>query len=130
MVAPYFYGAPAPNFQNLVASCYPTPSKRGSAPFSSYSRPGWASHLGDLADLDGDGVEDVAVVAYGPPQVFVGMISTAGLLKPGFPVGIALPAQPLSIRAIDINKDGKPDLIVSTADNGPIAGAIYVSVER
>jgi uncharacterized protein (TIGR03437 family) len=126
MVAPYNYNAPMPNFQNLITSCTPAPTKKGSAPFSSYNRAGWSSHLGDLADLDGDGIEDVVVVAYGPPQLFIALISSSGHQKSGFPVGIALPAQPLSVRAIDINKDGKPDLIVSTADNASTAGAIYV----
>ena len=126
MAMPILYGS-QPNVQELITSCYPAPGK-GATPFSSYSRAGWSSLMGDSADFDGDGTPDAVFIPYKPIEVFEVLIAASGVPKANYPVAIALPAPPLMIRAIDVNKDGKPDLIVSTADapSGNSPGAIYV----
>ena len=125
--APFLYTS-LPNIQTQVTSCYSKPTKKGSAPLPLYNAVGYASYLGSAADLDGDGVADAVLIAYKPVEIFEVLMAASGVPKPGYPVGIATPAPPLSIRVVDVNKDGKPDLVFSAADNpnGTPVSSIYV----
>jgi uncharacterized protein (TIGR03437 family) len=127
-IAPYLVGSQIPNFQTAITSCYPGPAKKGSAPFTSLVRQGSGAYLADYADLDGDGVQDAVLIAYKPNLVFQILMAASNVPKSGYPLPLPLPGSPVAIRIADLNKDGRPDLIVSTrsAPSGSPAGQIYV----
>ena len=131
-LAPYFYAATVPNLQATITSCYPGPTKKGSTLFSSYNRQGWASHLGDWADLDGDGVEDAVMIFYKPNLLYTVMLTSSNVLKSGSPSPVVFNGTPLSVRLADVNKDGHPDLIVAVGDSPDksVTSAIWVVLNR
>ncbi len=112
-IAPLLLGTETPNLQNMITSCYPITNKKGAAAFSSLARPGWSSYLGDYADLDGDGVLDGVLIAYHPNVVFVVLMAPSNVPKAGYPQPVTLPGPPVAVRAVDVNGDGKPDLVIS-----------------
>jgi uncharacterized protein (TIGR03437 family) len=127
-VAPFLYSSATNNFQDVITSCYPVTTKKGSAAFTSYNRAGFASYLADQADLDGDGVPDAVMISYKPNLVQVILMAPSDVPKSGSPSPVTVGAPPISVRAVDVNKDGKPDLIISAGDNpnGSPPGSIYV----
>ena len=131
-IAPLLLGSTVPNLQNTITSCFPVSNKKGSAPFSSNVRAGWSSYIGDYADLDGDGVMDGALIAYKPNVVYIVLMAPSNVPKAGYPVNITLPGAPVSLRVVDVNKDGKPDLIVAAADavTGNPPASIYVMLNN
>jgi len=120
------------NLQNSFAGCLPVGKRSGTTPFSSYTRPGFGSQLGDLVDLDGDGVADVAMIASKPRNIYVILLTASLTAKPGAPGIYTLPAPALTIRAVDVNKDGKPDLVVVAADSadGRTPAQVYVLINK
>jgi uncharacterized protein (TIGR03437 family) len=117
-IAPLLISSQVPNLQNNITSCFPAPAKKGSAPFASFARPGWSAVRGDYADFDGDGVLDAVLISYKPVQTFEILMAGSSVPKAGYPAPITVAGPPVAVRAIDVNKDGKPDLVIAAGASG------------
>ncbi len=67
------------------------------------------------ADLDGDGVVDLAVVNFASSQLSVLLGNGDGTFRPAvqYPESTNLDAGPTSLVVTDLNGDGKPDLAIA-----------------
>jgi hypothetical protein len=73
------------------------------------------------ADLNGDGSLDIAVVNFNASSVSVFQnTSVAGTISFNAAVNFTTPSNPTDLAAADFNKDGKPELVVSSLSNGRI----------
>jgi hypothetical protein len=70
-------------------------------------------HDAAIADLDGDGVPDLAVTNHALGTVSVLLGTASGTLGPRFDAGVGV--QPSAIAAGDLDGDGKPDLAVANS---------------
>lgn len=82
-----------------------------------------------IADFNGDGKPDVAAVDATANRVTVFLGNGDGTLQTGKAISLSSSFIPLSVAANDVNKDGKPDLIVALGASGQgQPGAIAVSL--
>jgi hypothetical protein len=103
-------------------------SGNGAAPATTVSLPASGGHGVELADIDGDGLDDVVVGLWDPlptgqPGVSVHLaIAGGGFAAPlSYPTGSSLP-EPQALRVADIDADGAVDLLVSNSyTSGSIA---------
>ena len=91
---------------------------------------GSRSNRGDGGGLNGDGKPDLIVANNNGSSVSVFMNTTsfaeasvAGVPTPAFPLAATLPAgiEAVSVQAVDLNADGKPDLVVANVIDGTVS---------
>ena len=115
-------GTPALSvLRNTTAAGATTPSFAAPVPLSGAASVGWSLAA---ADLDGDGKPDLISANAGPPAgdgnaVSVRINTTAaGATTPTFagPVVFAAGEVPRSVAAVDVNADGRPDLVTANEE--------------
>ncbi len=80
---------------------------------------GWAPHAVTTADLNNDGIPDLALANRGGGTVSVLLGNGDGTFRPQkpYPVG----QRPTSVVAADLNGDGRPDLAVTNYDESTVS---------
>ena len=94
------------------------------SPFST----GGAPMAAAIGDVNGDGLNDVAVACYGSNEVQV-FLATGDNAFETKGVSISVGERPLGIVAADLNGDGKSDLVTANNSSNSIS-IIYASLER
>src|SRR5262249_36810203 len=72
-------------------------------------------------DLNGDGLEDLVVLAAGSSQVFVYLQSPAGGFGPAPDYRISVGLNPSDLALLDVDGDHRPDIVVSSQFSGTVS---------
>jgi len=74
-----------------------------------------------IGDIDGDGKPDLTIANYGTNTVSVlRNTSTSGILSFATKIDITTGSNPTSIAIGDLNRDGKPDLVIANGTNNSV----------
>jgi hypothetical protein len=73
-----------------------------------------------VGDLSGDGRPEVAIVTLSPPRLHV--LSNNGTGALGAPVAVATVGTPNDVEIVDLNRDGRRDVVVAGADSASVVG--------
>jgi hypothetical protein len=72
-----------------------------------------------IADFNGDGIPDIAVLNYQSDDVSLLLGRGDGTFEPQRVIGLGSLADPFALAAGDLNNDGIPDLVVASSTGGP-----------
>jgi hypothetical protein len=78
-------------------------------------------------DLNSDGLEDLAVLAAGSSQVYIYLQSPDGSFVPAGPPSPRLGVGPAEIALVDVNGDGKLDIVVTNRSSGDVSVLLNAS---
>jgi Bacterial Ig-like domain (group 3)/FG-GAP-like repeat/FG-GAP repeat len=74
-----------------------------------------------VGDVNLDGKLDLVVANYGNPSNSVSVLLGNGAGSFGAKVDYAVGAQPQSVQVVDINRDGKPDIVVANGNSNSVS---------
>jgi len=91
-----------------------------------------AAILGSVADIDGDGRPDLALVVQGSAGDSVSFAMNDGNGGLRTTTGLKFPMQPTALEAADLNGDGLPDLAIAATPSTPAddGSAVHVLIGR